>query len=83
MPTTATYQGNGEQTRGIRTCYIYIFIARLTTIKKKLDEKYQGECYIIDQLLTAVDIPEIKDTPKEIIPRTYQHAVNRISHRLR
>lgn len=40
------------------------FVARLINLREQLDHKYKGEENRIEQLLTAVDIPEIQSILK-------------------
>lgn len=58
------------------------FVARLVMFQIQLDYKYKGDGFLIDQLLTAVDIPIIQIALKDRITRKPQHAVHLISNRL-
>lgn len=58
------------------------FVARLVTLQKQLDRKYQGDGYLVDRLLSAVDIPSIQASLKDRMPRKAQTAIHRISNRL-
>lgn len=57
-------------------------VARLVTLQKQVYEKYQGDGNLVYQLLTAVDIPEIKASLEDRMPWKKQTAAHRVSNRL-
>lgn len=58
------------------------FTALLRTLQKQLDKKYHGDGYLVERLLTPVDITSIQDAIKDRMPRSAQQATHRISNRL-
>lgn len=58
------------------------FVARFITLQKQIYSKYQGDGYLVDRLLTTVDIPEIQASLKDRMPRNAQTAIHRISTQL-
>lgn len=51
-------------------------------LQKMLEERYQGEEFLIDQLLHAVDIPEIQISLKDVRKRNVSHVIRRKANRL-
>lgn len=58
------------------------FEAQFRSLQKKLDKTYHTDIFLIDRLLTAVDIPSIQTTLKDTIPKTIQDTVNRFTNQL-
>lgn len=58
------------------------FVAKLMTVQNQLDSTYQSNQFLIDRLMTAIDIPHIKSTFRDRMPRTSQQAFNWISNQL-
>lgn len=58
------------------------FIARLMSIQDQLDESYQGDKFLRDQLLASVDIPKVQGSLRDKIPRSSQQLINRVANHL-
>lgn len=56
--------------------------AELMRTEKQLDTPYNGDRYLRDRQLTAVEIPRIWDSLRDRMPRTAQQLINRVANRL-
>lgn len=59
------------------------FIEKIVTLQKQLDSRYQGDGFLIDQLLSSIGISEIQDSVKDIIPLKSSNYICRIANRLK
>lgn len=57
------------------------FVAKLMSLQKQLDELCRGYHYLQDRLFTAEDIPEIRDSLLDRIPRSSQWLIDLIANR--
>lgn len=58
------------------------FVARLMALHKQLDRNYHSDGFLRDRVLTAINIPSIKTTLHDRMPRTSRQAVNRVANQL-
>lgn len=58
------------------------FVAKLISLQKQRDESYNGDRYIRDRLLTAVDMPLIRDSLRDRVPSTSQKLISSVANRL-
>ena len=52
---------------------------RLTNLQRQLDKSYHADHLLRDQLIIAVDLPLIKRSLRERVPRTAQEAIPRVA----
>lgn len=58
------------------------FLAKLMTLQNRLGSTYHTDQLIKDRQMKAIDIPQIKSTLCDHMPRTSQQAVNWIANQL-
>lgn len=58
------------------------FGSNLTSLQYQLHENYHTDWYLRDQLMTYIDIPNIRDTLKDRVPRTSHQIVRRVASTL-
>lgn len=58
------------------------FTARMMNVKRKFNETYDGEIYLMNRFLTAADIPSIQNTLKDRVSRTVHQLTSLVSNRL-
>lgn len=58
------------------------FVAKLMSLQQQLDTLYHSDGFLLDFLITAVDVTTIKNSFRDIIPRTSHKCVNRVVNKL-
>lgn len=58
------------------------FISRVMSLQHQLHDEYHSDIQLRDRLLTAVDIPTIRDTLRDKRPRTSHQLIHLVPNRL-
>lgn len=58
------------------------FSERMMSIQRQLDATYHDDKYLLDRLLTAMDIPKIQKYLRDRVPRSSYQLINRVANRL-
>lgn len=58
------------------------FVSRILNVQKHIDTPYQGDRFLREKLLEAVNIPRIKDTLKDRMPIKSHKLIKRVPNRL-
>lgn len=59
-----------------------LFVGKFMGIQKQLDTFYDGDRFLRDELMTAIDIPTVHDSLKYRIPRGAQQLLNSVPNNL-